>query len=178
MKKLILFFLLILINVLLLGGCGGGNLSLEGKWLQFETTDIDGNPVNSVDLFSQHEITMLNLWGTWCGPCIQELPELEKVSQKLAEMDGAVVGLLNDGKGGNDVELAKRYLSENGVTYLNILSPENMDEAITHQSYYPMTLFVNRKGVVIGKTLLGTTSQKYMVDYYVGAAKEALKSGK
>lgn len=175
MKKQILTLIVFLLTIILLSGCGGGNSSLEGKWLLFETTDLSGEPVNSVDLFSQHEITMLNLWGTWCGPCIQELPELNKVNERLAEMDGVVVGLLNDGRGSNDVELAKRYLEENGVQYLNILSPENMDEVIVHQNYYPMTIFVDRKGVVIGKTLLGTTSKKYMVDYYVEAAQEALK---
>ena len=175
MKNLVMLHLMILAAVVLLCGCGGNELSLEGKWLLFETTDLSGNPVNSVDLFSEHEITMLNLWGTWCGPCIQELPELNKVNALLSDIDGAVVGLLNDGRGANNVDLAKRYLAENNVQYLNILSPENMDELI-RQSYYPMTVFVNRKGVVVGKTLFGAPSQKYVVDYYVEAAKEAINN--
>lgn len=175
MKNLVMLHLMILAAVVLLCGCGGNELSLEGKWLLFETTDLSGNPVNSVDLFSEHEITMLNLWGTWCGPCIQELPELNKVNALLSDIDGAVVGLLNDGRGANNVDLAKRYLAENNVQYLNILSPENMNEII-QQRYYPMTIFVNRDGVVIGDTLLGTTGKSKIVDYYVQAAEEALKS--
>ncbi len=173
MMKSVKILLTILAAALLLSACGLGEPSLEGKWLLFETTDLDGNPVNSVDLFSQHEITMLNLWGTWCGPCIQELPELNKVHELLREMDGAVVGLLNDGRGSNDVELAAKYLEENNISYLNIVSPENMNELI-RQSYYPTTVFVNRKGVVVGRTLLGTPAKGYVVDYYMEAAKEAL----
>ena len=176
MKIPVTCLLLILISAVMLCGCGFDEPSLSGKLLKFETTDLSGSPVNSADLFAQHEITLLNLWGTWCGPCIQELPELNKVNALLAEMDGAVVGLLNDGKGPNDVELAERLLAENGVSYLNILSPENMKEIIL-QHYYPTTVFVNREGVVVGRTLLGTPGKGYIVDYYVEAAKEALNSG-
>ncbi len=177
MKNPLPTLLLILSAALLLCGCGLGEPSLAGKSLLFDTTDLSGNPVSSADLFAQHEITMLNLWGTWCGPCIQELPDLNKVNEQLAAMDGAVVGLLNDGKGYNDVELARRLIEENNVSYLNILAPENMSELI-QQRYYPMTVFVNRDGVVIGDTLLGTPGKSYIVKYYVQAAEEALRSVK
>ena len=176
MKNPVAFLLLLILTAVPLCGCGFDEPSLSGKLLQFETTDLSGNPVNSADLFAQHEITLLNLWGTWCGPCIQELPELNKVNALLADMDGAVVGLLHDGKGPNDVELAGRLLAENDISYLNILSPENMNEIIL-QRYYPTTIFVNREGVVVGRTLLGTPGKGYIVDYYVEAAKEALNSG-
>ena len=176
MKNPLTITLLILAAVLLCG-CGLREPSLAGKLLQFETTDLSGNPVNSADLFAQHEITMLNLWGTWCGPCIQELPDLNKVNEQLGAMNGVVVGLLNDGQGRNDVDLARRLITENDVSYLNILAPENMSELI-QQRYYPMTIFVNRDGVVIGDTLLGTPGKSHIVDYYVQAAEAALKSVK
>lgn len=150
-----------------------GNVSYTGKQLVFETTDVDGNIVNSAGLFSQHEITMLNLWATWCGPCVTELPYLNLVNDELAKMDGAVVGLINDGKGTADVDAAKQFLNENKVLYLNILAPGNFNELVT-QTAYPMTLFVNREGVVIGKTLIGTTVPRAIVDYYVSAARDAL----
>lgn len=150
-----------------------GNVSYTGKQLVFETTDIDGNNVKSAELFAQHEITMLNLWATWCGPCVTELPYLNLVNDELAKMDGAVVGLINDGKGIADVDAAKQYLNENKVSYLNILAPGNFDDLIT-QTAYPMTLFVNRNGVVIGKTLIGTTVPRAIVNYYVSAARDAL----
>ena len=173
MKKLLTILLFVPVMIMLLGSCDGRDTSLSGKQLSFVTTDIDGNPVRSDELFARHDITMVNLWGTWCGPCIQELPELNKVNAALAEMGGAVVGLINDGKGPNDVELAKRYISENDVEYLNILSPENMNEII-RQSYYPTTVFVDRDGVIIGKTLLGTPAKSFIFDYYVEAARDAL----
>lgn len=147
---------------------------LAGTHLSFETTDINGNPISSEELFSRHAITMLNIWATWCGPCVSELTELSKVNDKLAEMDGAVVGLLNDGPGKTNVEAGRQILAENDIRYLNILTSADIDEVIKPQAY-PMTVFVNRDGVIIGETLLGTTYKDKIVEYYTGAAVRALK---
>ena len=45
-----------------------GSADLFGTVLQFETTDLDGNVVKSEELFAAHELTMVNIWATWCGP--------------------------------------------------------------------------------------------------------------
>ena len=167
--------LFILTAAVLLSGCGYGQPSLSGKKLVFETTDIDGNPVSSEELFARHEITMLNLWAAWCGPCVGELSELNEVNDRLEQMDGAVVGLLNDDRNQENMDTVRRLLDENDVRYLNILAPANMNEIIVQNSF-PMTVFVDRDGVVVGRTLVGTTSKKYIVDYYLSAATEALEA--
>ena len=161
--------------VVLLSGCGFGQPSLAGKKLSFETVDIDGNPVSSEELFARHEITMLNLWAAWCGPCVGELSELNEVNDRLAQMDGAVVGLLNDDRSQKNLDTVKLLLDENNAGYLNILAPENMNEIIV-QGSFPMTVFVDRDGVIVGRTLVGTVSKKYIVDYYLSAAEEALEA--
>ena len=173
MKKWFPLFVFLL--VVLLNGCGFGQPSLAGKKLSFETVDIDGNPVSSEELFARHEITMLNLWAAWCGPCVGELSELNEVNDRLAQMDGAVVGLLNDDRSQKNLETVKLLLDENNAGYLNILAPENMNEIIV-QGSFPMTVFVDRDGVIVGRTLVGTVSKKYIVDYYLSAAEEALEA--
>ena len=174
MKKMIYLFLFC-IMIVLLAGCGFTQPSLSGRHLEFETVDIESNPVSSEELFAQHEITMLNLWAAWCSPCVGELSELNEVNEKLAQMDGAVVGLLNDVKSPENIDTVRRILSENTVRYLNILAPDNMDELIRRSSF-PMTVFVNREGVIVGRTLLGTVPDKYVVDYYMDEAKNVLKT--
>ena len=163
--------------VVLLSGCGFGQPSLAGKKLSFETVDIDGNPVSSEELFSRHEVTMLNLWAAWCGPCVGELSELNEVNNRLAQMDGAVVGLLNDDRSQKNLDTVKLLLDENNAGYLNILAPENMNEIFV-QGSFPMTVYVDRDGVIVGRTLVGTVSKKYIVDYYLSAAEEALEASK
>ena len=60
----------------------------SGKELRFETTDLDGNPVRSEELFAQHKVTMLNVWATWCGPCKGELQELGEINRRVQDQDG------------------------------------------------------------------------------------------
>lgn len=67
---------------------------LVGKTLSFETTDLDGNAVKSEDLFAPHELTMVNIWTTWCGPCKGELAGLGQMNRRLAEKDAAVEGAM------------------------------------------------------------------------------------
>ena len=52
------------------------NSEMTGQEISFQTMDLDGNPVNSADLFAANQITMLNMWETSCPHCVQELPDL------------------------------------------------------------------------------------------------------
>ena len=102
--------------------------ALIGNKVEFETTDIDGNPITSEEIFSQHEVTMVNVWATWCYWCVYELPELNEVNKRLAEKDCAIVGLVGDGTDDDTIKEAKQLLKENGDEYLNILP---WDHALT-----------------------------------------------
>ena len=131
-----------------------------GSKIEFRTTDTEGNPVTSEELFGSHEITMVNIWASWCGFCIDEMEELEKISGRLAEKDCAVVGLLSDGDEEAALASGKEILEEKGVTYLNLLPPENLYD-IFYIAGYPTTYFVNREGVIIGTPIVGAYIDQY-----------------
>ena len=142
-----------------------------GKTLTFTTTDVEGNPVTSEELFGQHEITMLNLWTSQCHFCIEELPDLEEINGRLADKDCAIVGLLLDGDDPEALALGKEILAENGVTYTVIVPPENVDDLFDVNAF-PTSFFVNRDGVVVGEPVEGK-----MVDVYEPAIDSLLASG-
>ena len=131
-----------------------------GRRIRFETTDTEGNPVKSEELFGSHEITMVNIWASWCGYCIDEMEELEAINGRLAEKDCAVVGLLTDGSEEEALASGKETLREKGVTYTNILPPENLDDLFYIEAY-PTTCFVDREGVVIGTPIVGARIDQY-----------------
>ncbi len=133
---------------------------LEGKALHFTTTDINGNTVTSEELFGSHEITMLNIWASWCGPCIGELQELEAINGRLAAKDAAVVGLLVDGDDPDAVETARQIMREKGVTYTVILPPDNMDDLFDVNAY-PTTFFVGRNTALTGSPVIGAQVDVY-----------------
>jgi thiol-disulfide isomerase/thioredoxin len=133
---------------------------LEGKALHFTTTDINGNTVTSEELFGSHDITMLNAWASWCGPCIGELQELEALNGRLAAKNAAVVGLLIDGDDPDAVETARQILREKGVTYTVILPPDNIDDLFEINAY-PTSFFVGKDTALTGSPVIGAQVDVY-----------------
>ena len=70
--------------------------NLVGKTISFKGTDLDGKPVKSKDIFKDHEITMVNLWATWCHNCVGEMAGLGEMARSLADKNVAVVGICMD----------------------------------------------------------------------------------
>ena len=125
--------------------------------ISFETTDLDGNAVTAEELFSQHKLTMINLWGTYCGPCIGEMPDLEILSQRLAEKDCAIVGVVVDVAGLEDtarLETAREIIADTGVTYLNLFPWYTLMEDFPAQ-FIPTSYFVNSDGQIVGEAAIG-----------------------
>ena len=136
---------------------------LIGQTMSFVTEDIDGKEVKSEDIFAEHEITMVNLWATWCGPCKGELAELAEMNRALADKDCAVIGMVHDGRQEGKLEVCKELLAENGVDYLNILPPE--DDLLTKLDIqgFPSSYFVGRDGKIL--TVPFTGAPATMSDY-------------
>ena len=68
----------------------------------FTATDLDGNTVTE-SIFTEKDLTVLNIWGTFCGPCIGEMPELGKWAKEMPD-NVQIVGLIIDINGEEDTE--------------------------------------------------------------------------
>ena len=128
-----------------------------GTPVVFEARDLKDNPVTSEEIFSGHILTMVNLWGTYCGPCIMEMPELAILSGRLAEKNCAVIGIVIDVgiPGMGTAADAEKILSDAGVTYPNyVLDPAVFMELLPAY-YVPTTYFVDGEGKLVGEPLIG-----------------------
>ena len=105
---------------------------------------------------------MINLWGTYCGPCIGEMSELEKMDKEFASKGGGIVGLVVDVPVGNDKYLdnAKTIVKETGVTYPIIRAWDGFDKVFENEGV-PATFFVDSKGKLIGQPILGAQINTY-----------------
>ena len=132
-----------------------------GKKLEFTTTDLDGNEIESRDLFSKNEITILNIWATWCPPCKKEIPELEKIDERIDNKNCAVVGLLYDGDDPEKIRLAKTILEDSNADYENIVPWEGgVDNDLLIRSL-PTTYFVDRDGIIVASPVVGAQIKAY-----------------
>ena len=132
-----------------------------GSILCFDTTTFDGTNVNTKDIFSGNKITLVNVWASWCGPCVMEIPELEKMSGQLREKDCGMVGLLIDGEDPNGLADAKDILSDASAQYTNLVFPSAVSNELNLQSV-PTTFFVDSKGNILGEPVIGARPQIYL----------------
>ena len=139
-----------------------------GDVFRFETTDLDGNPVDSAELFAGSRVTMINLWATWCGPCKRELPALAAMAGDLEARGCRVVGLCSDAWQEERAETARALLKEAGADYLNLAGSKRLD-LIFHVTAFPTTFFFDSEGRLLLPPIVGARPEKYL-----DAAAEAL----
>ena len=118
--------------------------------------DLDGNPVSSAELFAPNDVTVVNLWATWCGPCIGELETLQDMHIALRERGGSVIGILLD----DDPDAARRLIAEHGVTYPVIRMPASLPGFIQVEAV-PTTLFIGPDGTVLAAPVVGAYPDRY-----------------
>ena len=150
-----------------LGGCvdltGSVKLApaaVTGSRLVFETTDLEGKPVKSEEIFSGHAITMINMWATWCDPCKEELPALAEMAESYEKKGCRIIGLCLDAEDEETMAEARQILKEAGVSYLNIVPFEGRSELLPNK-LYPTTYFVDENGTILDGTVYGAQLSKY-----------------
>ncbi len=129
----------------------------EGKTIMFKTTDLEGNTVRSEDIFHGHTLTMLNLWGTYCGPCIREMPDLERLRPRLESKNCSIVGIVLDVPDLDSTEMvatAREILAQTGVTYLNLIPWPGLETQLPSQ-FIPTSYFVDSEGRIVGEAAVG-----------------------
>lgn len=132
-----------------------------GTFPSFSTTDLNGNAVSS-ESFAKYRLTMVNFWGTFCGPCIEEMPDLEKLNKSMPQ-GTRLVGIVTDVSGDENKETAKQIIAKAGATYENWLPDEALLEYMdSHVSGVPTTLFIDSNGQIVGEAVVGKrNAEKY-----------------
>lgn len=149
----------------------------------FETTDIDGNAYTE-KVFSDYDLTLVNAFTTWCSPCVNELPELEKLYQEMKEQGVGVVGMVldtvnSDGETDEDILAKAQALKEKtGVTYpLLIPDAGKLNGRISGLQSFPESFFVDKEGNIVGEPIMGSNDLEGWKEI-VEKQLEEIKAGK
>lgn len=125
---------------------------------EFQAKDLDGNDVDS-SIISKNAVTVLNFWFNGCSPCVQELPELNKLNEELKEKGGQVIGINTDSLDGNEdgIAEAKSILEKQGAKYTNLSLDSNSEAGkyATSIMAFPTTIVLDRNGNIIGEPIMG-----------------------
>lgn len=132
-----------------------------GKTIRFESVDLDGNPVSSADLFKDNRVTMVNLWGTWCVNCMNEMGKLAEIHKRIQEKGCGIVGVEYERDPIETVrDTARQVFADNGITYPNVIIPAN-NPIFNEVSGYPWTFFVDSEGRILTYPIKGAAVNEY-----------------
>jgi thiol-disulfide isomerase/thioredoxin len=142
MKKLALLFLGGYL-ALFIAGCGESPAASVGKPApNFDTVDMKGN----VWSLSKHkgQVVFVNFWATWCAPCREEMPSMQRLYTKLPKDKFKMIALYNKDK----PAVVKNFVTKLGIT-LPILDDQ---QNIIGQKYgltgLPETFIVDKQGII------------------------------
>lgn len=140
------------------------NASASGVLSAFNANDINGNAVDQ-SIFSDYKLTMVNVWATFCSPCIAEMPELAQLHSDYADKGFQVVGIVVDAADNSGsiiadmVDTAKDVISQTGADYLHLLPSSDLINRLLYEiAAVPTTIFVDAGGNQIGETIVGSHS--------------------
>ncbi len=161
-RAIFVFIAIVLCSTLLVGFTSKGSQSTqeatepskkaESLLAEVDTETLDGDPFTFEDI-TGNKLTMINVWATWCPPCVAELPELQELSEAYAEQGVEVIGVLADsiwevGERDDDaIAAGKKLLEDAGATY-RVLIPDAVlqEKLINFMEYFPTTFFFNADG--------------------------------
>lgn len=122
---------------------------------EFVTEDINGNSYTH-ESFSENELTLVNVFTTWCSPCVQEIPELEELSTAMKDKGVGVIGIVMDATTADGLEKAKALAERTGASYQFIIPDAgNMNGKLNSIMSFPTTFFVDKDGNIVGEEYLG-----------------------
>ncbi|MDA1763198.1 TlpA family protein disulfide reductase [Bacillus cereus] len=125
----------------------------------FELAKLDGTEVKLSDLKGKKVI--LNFWATWCGPCQQEMPDMEAFyKEHKGNVEILAINYTPSEKGGGE-EKVSNFAKEKGITF-PVLLDKNIDVTTAYKVItIPTSYFIDTKGVIQDK-FIGPMTQKEM----------------
>lgn len=140
---------------------GGSEASDGGSLGEFSMEDVNGETYTQ-EMFADHDLTMINVFTTWCSPCIQEIPDLEKLSKEMEDQGVQVVGIVLDVAGNADeetIEKAKFLAEKTGAAYPFLIPDAGyLNGRLAGISAVPETFFADKEGNIVGETYSGSRS--------------------
>lgn len=119
-------------------------------YITFEGTDLEGNTV-SQDAFSQSKLTMVNVWATYCNPCLREMPGLGELAAEYDRSEFQIIGVVSDVTEGEDQTLVESLVQQTGAQYTHLLANDSIGQAILSSvDAVPTTFFFDQEGAYLG----------------------------
>ncbi len=154
---------LIILSILLISSLGAK--TPPQRLSPFWTLNLVGEEVTET-IFTPYRLTLVNIWATFCPPCLQEMPALAELQKEFADKGVNVIGIVTDVYHTNqkifnqNVTTANYILDQTGAHYTHLLPSQDLqDLRLKDSQVVPETFFVDNTGTIVGQTYYGARSK-------------------
>jgi peroxiredoxin len=173
-KLLCVIVMVLLAIVVVLGGCNKAQEEVPppvaevGKLAPlFELQDTSGKVWKLADLKGQ--VVFVNFWATWCPPCREEMPAMQKLHESLPEDSFKMLSILTN----DDPGVAVSFAAKGGLTFPILLDPASSISKAYGLTGVPETYIIDKKGFLrqkyIGKRLWNSPEARQMLLGYINS---------
>ena len=119
---------------------------VPAKAPDLKITTMEGAQVTLKELCAQNQLVVVNFWATWCRPCIEEMPDLEKIHLAYRDQKVAILGVAKD-KSTSDV---KEFLGQQKITYKMALDDQDeIAKGFGGIKVLPTTVFLDSQNNIL-----------------------------
>lgn len=161
-KRTVVVLITIVAILSVLGAAGEAESGLHEFW----TLNLNGEEVTQ-EIFSDSKLNMINVWATYCSPCLYEMPALAELHEEYASQGVNIIGLVTDidftdqQAFSKSIQTANYVVRETGADYVHMIPSEDLyNLRLKDVQVVPETFFVDSKGTIVGETHYGARDKE------------------
>lgn len=131
----------VLLSLLLSAGCDRGGHPSQIGIPAPDFTVVDGTQKLQLSSY-RGKVVVLNFWATWCPPCIEEIPSLNRLQRELPQL--AVLGVSVD----TDGDAYRQFLIDHQIDFTTIDDPARRSNALYGTKLFPESYVIDRHGLI------------------------------
>ena len=152
-----MMFLLILgIGIIILLQTKDDSMNLTGQAIlgkgaeapDFSLPDLNGKMVRLAD--QKGKVVFLNIWATWCPPCVEEMPSMEKLYQQLKGEDFEILAVSLDKNG---AEAVLPFMKKHKLNFTALIDTEETLKYKYQTTGVPETFIIDQNGIIVEKVI-------------------------
>ena len=127
---------------------------------EFTANNMAGETVRLSDY--RGRVVLVNIWATWCAPCREEMPSMQRLYEALSDTDFEILAVSIDARAGQNDAFGRpggdlqAFAEEMGLTFPILHDPEGRIERTYQTTGVPETFLIGRDGVIYKKVAGGT----------------------
>jgi cytochrome c biogenesis protein CcmG, thiol:disulfide interchange protein DsbE len=111
----------------------------------YAAVDLQGAEVSLGEL--RGDVLVVNLWATWCAPCREEMPHLERLHREVGPQGLQVIAVSIDGP--RDERLIREFVEDYGLTFTILHDPDQRITRLFNTRGVPETFLIGRDGTLL-----------------------------